>query len=648
VGDPLVTGSDEIRGVEGVRGTWLADTYDAQGFSADSVNAGSRGFFNDFEGFTGNDTIIGNGSTRLSYMATYDAVYVNLETGESLDKVDKINNTSLDVAKVGVDVLLGGINSLRGSSFDDILIGGVAENELLELFDGRTGNDFLDGGSGFDRARYDNDGSSNAWLYDGSALTMLDDGVANSAFKFTQGVTVNLAAGTASGDVNWTGTDTLRGIESVYGTILADTYDATGFSGTSTNAGVYGTFNEFQGKGGNDTVVGNGNTRVSYIDAYAGVLVDLENGTSSSLLSGDAAFVGTDTISGVSAVRGSLFGDEIIGSTGADVLEGMAENDSITGGAGNDKIDGGLGQDTAIYAGDLSSITKIVRTPDTLSLIVRTANEGTDTLTNIEFFQFGSDPVISVADALASFTSAPLFSSFRVDANAVKSDGIEASEDSSVDGEVAVAQSLDTSTSFLMPDVYTGPVEGIDYQLIDTLPDAVIVGGTSNDFIVLQGTGNKAVNAGGGMNVIDGGTGSTFITAGGVNFTDTFFLDGRGVGTSWSTIVDFELGVDKATIWGWEAGVSKVNAAFTDFNTGGAEGYTGLTLHFVDLLPDGSSSSATNPNLNSITFTGKTLQDFGASSLAELNTQLSSQSNSHFQVNSVTDTFGDHGYLFIS
>ena len=648
VGDALVTGTDELRGVEGIRGTWLNDLYDARGFSEMSLNAGSRGFFNDFEGFTGNDTIIGNGYTRLSYMGAYGAVYVNLETGEALDKADKLNGTSLDLALVGVDVLEGGINSLRGSSFDDILIGGVAGNDLLEVFDGRTGNDTLNGGSGFDRVRYDNDGSVNAWLYNGSTLKMLDDGDDNSAVKFTQGVTVNLAAGTATGDVNWTGNDTLLGIESVYGTILADIYDATGFSETSTNTGAYGTFNEFQGKAGNDTVIGNGNTRVSYIDAFAGVLVDLENGTSSSLFSGDAAFVGVDTISGVNAVRGSLFGDEIIGSTGVDVLEGMAGDDFIMGGAGNDKIDGGAGQDTAVYAGDLSTITSIARTADRLSLMVRTASEGTDTLTNIEFFQFGSGPVVSVADALTSFTLAPVFSSFRLDANAAKSDGIEASEDSSVDGEVAVAQSLDTSTSFLMPDIYTGPVEGIDYQLIDTSTNAVIVAATSNDFIVLQGTGNKAVDGGGGQNVIDGGTGSTFITGGGAGFSDTFFLDGRGSGTSWSTITDFELGLDNATIWGWKAGVSQVNAAFTDFNTGGADGYTGLTLHFDNLLPDGASATDTNLNLNSITFTGLTLQDFGVSSLAELNTQLSNQSNGHFLVSSVTDIYGEHGYLFIS
>jgi hypothetical protein len=65
-------------------------------------------------------------------------------------------------------------------------------------------------------------------------------------------------------------------------------------------------------------------------------------------------------------------------------------------------------------------------------------------------------------------------------------------------------------------------------------------------------------------------------------------------------------------------------------------------------LPDGAAQTDTNPNLNSITFTDMTLQDFGVSSLAELNTPLANQSNPHFLVGSVPDAYGDHGYLYIS
>jgi hypothetical protein len=49
-----------------------------------------------------------------------------------------------------------------------------------------------------------------------------------------------------SGDAS-IGTDTLRGIEAVRGTSFNDIYDATGFSGSSANAGSSGTFNQFEG-----------------------------------------------------------------------------------------------------------------------------------------------------------------------------------------------------------------------------------------------------------------------------------------------------------------------------------------------------------------------------------------------------------------
>jgi hypothetical protein len=105
------------------------------------------------------------------------------------------------------------------------------------------------------------------------------------------------------------------------------------------------------------------------------------------------------------------------------------------------------------------------------------------------------------------------------------------------------------------------------------------------------------------------------------------------------------LGLDKATIWGWKEGVSSVLAVDAE---GGASGYTGLTLHFKNLLPDDALATDTNESLNSITLTGKTLADFGASSLEELNAQIASQTNIHFIVDKTTDAYGDHGYLFIS
>jgi hypothetical protein len=289
-------------------------------------------------------------------------------------------------------------------------------------------------------------------------------------------------------------------------------------------------------------------------------------------------------------------------------------------------------------------VISIGRSADGLTTIIKTVNEGTDTLTNIEYLKFGTADAISLASAMATLRPAPAFTSMRIDLNASLSDGVEMIEGGTFGGESSEAQLVDTSTLFVMPDFYTGSVAGIDFQLIDTSTNAVIVGSKFNDFIVLQGGGNKAVDGGDGGDILDGGTGSSFMTGGGSGIADTFFFDGRATGTAWSTITDFELGLDKATIWGWKKGVSRVFAL--DAERGAAD-YRGLTLHFENLLPDGAAATDTNPNLNSITLTGLKLSDFGASSLDELNAQLVNQTNSHFVVSTVSDAYGDHGYLLI-
>jgi hypothetical protein len=212
-----------------------------------------------------------------------------------------------------------------------------------------------------------------------------------------------------------------------------------------------------------------------------------------------------------------------------------------------------------------------------------------------------------------------------------------------------VFQSSGGTNGYALPEVFTGPDSlNLDYQLIETADNAVVIGGATNDFIKVASTQSlgKAVDGGGGDDVIDGGVGSAFITGGAGS--NTIFLDGRAPGVSWSTVTDFKLGQDKATIWGWKEGVSKVSTSFTDFNSGGAPGYTGLTLHFENLLPDNAASGQINSNLNSITLSNRTLADFGATSLTDLNTQIAANANSHFQVGVVSDAFGDHGYLYIS
>jgi len=150
--------------------------------------------------------------------------------------------------------------------------------------------------------------------------------------------------------------------------------------------------------------------------------------------------------------------------------------------------------------------------------------------------------------------------------------------------------------------------------------------------------------------------GSTFISGGIGHTGDTFFLDGRASGTSWSTIADFNLGSDMATIWGFVKGVSSIDNSFNDTNTGGAVGYRGLTLHFDNLLPDGQLVGS-NPNINSLTLSGLLLNQFGATNINNLNNQIANATynsgtdqyivNSHMLIGQTHDGLGDHSYLFI-
>ena len=200
---------------------------------------------------------------------------------------------------------LDGDDAIAGLGGDDLLYGGGGKDRIT----GGEGNDLIDGGAGFDRS-----------IYSG----------ANAA------ITVALAAGTVTGGDS--GTDTLFGVELVRGTDHNDTFDATGFTAIGTLAapnagGDQGTFNEFEGGGGDDTVTGNGNTRISFQNATGAVSVDLFAGTAG----GDVS-VGADTITGgVSQVRGSGHNDTIVGSfntTGFQIFEGWAAMISSTAMAG--------------------------------------------------------------------------------------------------------------------------------------------------------------------------------------------------------------------------------------------------------------------------------------------------------------------------
>ena len=316
-------------------------------------------------------------------------------------------------------------------------------------------------------------------------------------------------------------------------------------------------------------------------------------------------------------------GFELIGNSMDNIMQGGGGDDTIFAGAGNDTInasngddiyDGGVGFNTAVLANNLADI-ELEYASDGIGYVV-SGDQGKNTLFNIDKVQL-SDSEYATPDLRAVAAVSARFS-----------------------------MTLEDVSTSATPSFFLGnETLALHYQLIDTNPKVVISGSSLSDFIALQGGGNKAVNGINGNNVIDGGVDSTFISGGSGN--NTFFLDGRAPGDSWSTITDFKVGFDKATVWGWKKGISQI--ALIDQN-GGAAGFEGLTLHFENLLPSDANDADRSTYTNSITLTGKSLSDFGVSSSEELITQINAGvSSNHFIIGQTpADEFGVHGYLHIA
>lgn len=384
-GDATV-GTDTLRQIEAVRGTNFDDLYDATNFgNVGTANIGSLGAFNDFQGSGGNDTVIGNGSTRVNYSSALAGVTVNLQTNLSQPGATATNVAGTATsATEGTDSLTG-VNAAQGSSFNDTLLGSNFNNTLTGL----GGDDILNGRGGFDTASY------------------------NSMTLATGGITVMLAAGTVTDNVNNViGQDTLRSIEGVQGTNFNDSYNATNYGAAGldpsvNNVGNNGTFNQFEGLGGNDGITGNNNTRLLYTNATAGVTV-VFTGSGSGTAAGNAS-VGTDTFTLVNSINGSAFGDSITGDNtnnvfdggaGDDTISGGGGSDTITGGAGNDTIDGGAGfADMAVYAAARGSYTLNLTGEGVGSI---SGPDGSDTFTDVEVLQFSNQYVLTASGSTGS------------------------------------------------------------------------------------------------------------------------------------------------------------------------------------------------------------------------------------------------------
>ena len=135
---------------------------------------------------------------------------------------------------------------------------------------------------------------------------------------------------------------------------------------------------------------------------------------------------------------------------------------------------------------------------------------------------------------------------------------------------------FDTTTSqSVNPDChdYVGPVHDLQDEYIVITTDSLNIATPTPNWFIHSGSGDDAIAVSSGTNVLDGCTGSNFLTGG--SGADTFFVDDRAAPADiWSTVAGFHAG-DAATIWG----VTPQDFGLAWVDGQGAAGYTGLTLH---------------------------------------------------------------------
>ena len=477
-------GTDTLRNVSAVADSPYDDVFD---LSLMQVNA--LGYRTDTERDTsfytivyyrgGHDTVIGTGDVTL-YFASINGsldgkgVTADLKSG-SVD----LSHLSWFGNPLGA-VDFSGVRGLVGTSFDDVLIGGV--NDKFENFQGMGGNDTINGGTGFDSAYYSSS---------------------------TEGVVVHLAEGWAASASQ--GFDTLRSVEEIRGSAFDDVYDARGFTGggssTTRNVGSYwNALNSFHPGGGDDVIIGNGATRISYENAMVGVVVDLGQGYADARLASDKALeayltVGHDVFSGVAEARGSALDDLLIGGGAGRITMGLPV-EYFMGFAGNDTIDGIDGWDVVSYGNAPGAIQV------NLTLSTGQVQDGygfTDTLRHIEEIAGTNLSDTFVGDANNN-TFQPLLGNDSIDGGG----GYDEVNYAGSNVGVTVRLAAWVGSSGSLPTGYTGSSLKED-GAIDVFKNIEGVEGSGYNDLLVGDNGNNRLDGRGGFDTIDGGNGIDWV-----------------------------------------------------------------------------------------------------------------------------------------
>ncbi|TXI67122.1 MAG: calcium-binding protein [Limnohabitans sp.] len=457
------------------------------------------GFFTALVGYGGSDTVLGNGSVTLDFSTVSGSsnglgLYIDLANSLNTAQTADVSNLYRLVNNVPVyngTLTFSGVRSVVGTWMSDTMLGGA--NNDIEIFNGGGGNDYIDGRSGYDRADY--------------------------GWENLTGIDVKLSEGevrTAS-----QGIDTLRSIENIGGTRFDDVYDARGFTGGTSEIDNRGSFqnalNEFMPRGGNDTIYGNGNTRINYDAIPMGVVVDLAAGYADARLSADKASPAYPITMGRDALLGGI--SEVRGSHGDDVLLGGGQGRTIdssyfeffSGLAGNDTIDGRGGFDFAMYMGSVNGIEVDMRKATEQ---VQDGYVWTDPLTGIETRSY--DTLLNIESIQGSHFddtvqggSEPLYFNGRHGADRITAGTgyTEVQYDNDPAGVFVTLADWVGAAGTTIPSGFSGSARD-GWGNIDLLQGVTGVEGSGFADTIVGGSGNDVLDGRAGNDTIDGGAGN--------------------------------------------------------------------------------------------------------------------------------------------
>jgi len=314
------TGSDTITNMENVIGAaGFANTLTGGNTTANRLLGGAIADFLIGGGL--GDTLIGGGGNDVifgDYVNTFSTGATNADGADILE------------GGAGSDQLVGGLGNdiLRGGDGDDTLVGGIGNGTaggLSTVYTNDGGQDTFDGGEGSDIAYAYYTDQTGGIAFDlanvagNSAITM--GGVAAGAFISIERVIFR----------GGSGADTVRGsgaLDTLVGNAGDDVLD--GWFGNDTLSG---------GLGSDTLIGGEGLDTATYVNATAGVNVDLRIAGAQ-----DTGGEGVDTLSGIEYLTGSSFGDTLRGNDVFNLLVDNAvagpagQTDSLFGYGGNDSI----------------------------------------------------------------------------------------------------------------------------------------------------------------------------------------------------------------------------------------------------------------------------------------------------------------------